>query len=75
MNVSDTTKQSSPKPQYLSPRETAKLLGICEKTLWTLTKRGEIPGWFKVGRSVRYSLDHIRAWIESRAGKSPEQPQ
>ena len=43
-------------------KTTARLLSICEKTLWTLTDRGDIP-CIRIGRSVRYSPDDLRAWI------------
>jgi excisionase family DNA binding protein len=56
-------------PLLLSPREAAKALCICEKSLWTLTKRGEIPA-VRIGRSVRYSLDDLKKWIQGRSQKS-----
>jgi excisionase family DNA binding protein len=55
----------------LSPRETAKMLSVCEKTLWTLTKAGEIPA-VRIGRAVRYSMDDLHQWIESRSEKKCE---
>jgi excisionase family DNA binding protein len=55
----------------LSPREAAKALSVCEKTLYTLTRRGEIPA-VRFGRSVRYSLEDLRTWIQSRSEKRPE---
>jgi excisionase family DNA binding protein len=50
----------------LSPRDAAKALCVCEKTLWTLTKQGEIPV-VRMGRSVRYSLDDLKLWITDRS--------
>lgn len=50
-------------PLLLSPREAAKALSICEKTLYTLTKKGELPA-IRIGRAVRYSLDDIKQWIK-----------
>ena len=47
----------------LSAREAAKALFVCEKTLWTLTKKGEIPV-VRIGRAVRYSVDDLREWIQ-----------
>ena len=49
--------------KLLTAREAAKLLGCCEKTLWTLTDRGEIPV-VKIGRSVRYDPQDLSHWIE-----------
>ena len=47
----------------LTPREAAKALSICEKTLYTLTKSGELPA-IKIGRAKRYSVDEINRWIK-----------
>jgi excisionase family DNA binding protein len=48
----------------LRPREAAKALGICERTLYALTKRGEIPA-VRSGRIVRYSVEDLKAWIKN----------
>jgi excisionase family DNA binding protein len=50
----------------LSTREAAQALSVCEKTLWTLTKNGEIPV-IRMGRSVRYPLDGLRKWISEKS--------
>jgi len=54
----------------LTGREAAKSLSICERTLYGLTKAGELPA-VRIGRAVRYSLDDIRAWID-RTKKTSE---
>jgi excisionase family DNA binding protein len=46
-------------------RDAAKLLSICERTLWTLTNSGEMP-CVRVRRSVLYSVEDLRAWVQSR---------
>jgi excisionase family DNA binding protein len=53
----------------LTPREAAAALSICEKTLWNLTNRGErrLPA-VKIGRSVRYSVEALRKWVEQQQG-------
>ena len=45
------------------PAEAAEMLAICERSLWSLTKRGEIP-CVRMGRSVRYDLADLRKWID-----------
>jgi excisionase family DNA binding protein len=50
-------------PLLLTPSEAAKALSICERTLYALTKSGELPV-IRIGRAVRYSPDDIKAWIE-----------
>lgn len=49
----------------LSPREAAKALSVCERTLYGLTKAGKLPV-IRIGRAVRYSLDDLRVWIENQ---------
>jgi len=47
----------------LKAADAAKALAISERTLWTLTNTGEITP-IKIGRSVRYPVDELRAFIE-----------
>jgi len=59
-------KVAPPHPnQLLTYAEAAKLLGICERTLWTLTSTGEIP-CVRIGRSVRFNPDDLQVWIETK---------
>lgn len=54
---------TSQAPALLTAREAAKLLAVCEKTLWALTKSGEIPV-VRIGRSVRYDPRDLSRWID-----------
>ncbi len=54
-------------PMLVSVRDAAKLLAVCEKSLWSLTNRGELPS-VKIGRSVRYSLADLQAFISKNKG-------
>ncbi len=47
----------------LTPSETAKRLSISERTLWTLTNKGEIA-CKRIGRAVRYHVPDLIEWIE-----------
>lgn len=51
----------------LKPAAAAKLLSISERTLWSLTNRGEIP-CVRIGRSVRYDRRDLADWINSKKG-------
>ena len=53
----------------LSPREAAKALSVCEKTLWTLSQKGEVPV-IRIGRAVRYPVDGLREWIQKQSENS-----
>ena len=49
----------------LTVAEAAKALAISPRTLWTLTKRGDIQS-VKIGRAVRYDPRDLHAWIDAR---------
>ena len=51
--------------RLLKAPETAALLGISQRTLWSLTASGEIPH-VRIRRSVRYAVADLEAWIEAR---------
>jgi excisionase family DNA binding protein len=55
----------------LTAREAAKSLSVCERTLYELTRSGQIPV-VRIGRSVRYSVDDLKKWIQKRSGKKTE---
>ena len=58
----------------LRPREIAKLLGISQRTLWSLSfPRGDIP-CARIGhgkrKSVLYSIVHDQAWLADQTQAS-----
>ena len=53
----------------LTSREASQAMGICQRTLYGLTKSGELPV-VRVGRAVRYSVDDIRDWIKKSSKNS-----
>ena len=55
-----------PEKLLVDSREAARLLSVCEKTLWTLTNRDGLP-CVRLGRAVRYSPADLRAWIEHKS--------
>jgi len=52
----------------LTPREAAKVLSICERTLYSLTvPRGDIPV-IRVGKNiVRYAVDDLKEWANKKS--------
>jgi excisionase family DNA binding protein len=58
----------------LTPRQAARALNVCEKTLYNLTRAGEIPV-LRVGRLVRYDPEDLRRWIRSRTERKSENSQ
>lgn len=68
-----TTNVASPVRLLLTPPEAAKALSVSTRTLWSLTNSGEI-GHVKIGRLVRYSLDDLQAFIETRKAAVAAEP-
>ncbi len=55
-------------PQLLyTMKQAAAALQICERSLWTLLDRGEIPK-VKIGSSVRVDVRDLQAWIDKKKG-------
>jgi excisionase family DNA binding protein len=49
----------------LTPKQAAKALAISPRKLWGMTASGEVPH-IRMGRSVRYPLHELQAWIDDR---------
>ena len=71
LNVSGTPASAS--ALLVRPREAARLLAISERSLWAYTQAGEIP-CIRIGRSVRYCLADLAAWIASRKQEATAGP-
>lgn len=57
---------SSQPPLALRAKEAARLLGISQRSLWTITKRKDIPH-VRIGRTVTYPVDALRDWLKKRS--------
>jgi excisionase family DNA binding protein len=57
----------------LDAKETAKILNISERSLWTLTNNGTIPH-IRFGRSIRYDPSDLARWITKQKRKSAGKP-
>lgn len=49
----------------VNEREAARLLGVCEKTLYNLRTEGRVPH-LRLGSRVLYSPDALKKWVESQ---------
>jgi excisionase family DNA binding protein len=58
----------------LTAAEAAKALSISQRTLWGLTKSGELPCVRINGWTVRYDPADLKAWIEKQKNKPIPQP-
>lgn len=57
-----STQYTTPNPKLIDPATAATLLGIGARSLWTYTQLRAIPSR-KIGRSVRYAVAELDAWI------------
>ena len=65
MSTDDGQKAELESPILLSTRQAARLLGICERTLFSLTKKGEIPT-VRIGRRVQYCREDLLGFVAAR---------
>lgn len=56
----------APAPLLVTSREAARMLSVSERTLWSLSARGELKA-IKLGRAKRYSVAELVAFIERKA--------
>jgi excisionase family DNA binding protein len=59
------TESAASAPRLLSRPETAELLGVSERTLFALTKRGDVPA-VRIGGRVLYDPRDLVGFIDSR---------
>lgn len=52
-------------PLLVDARTAATMLGISERSLWTIAYRGGIPS-VKIGARRLYSVESLRRWITER---------
>ena len=48
----------------LTVPEAAKLLKVCDKTVYTWTHRADFPA-LRIGNRVRISREGLRAWVKA----------
>jgi len=52
-------------PEYLNPKQAATLTGFTPKALERMRQRGDGPPFLKRGKSIRYTVADLRAWMEA----------
>lgn len=57
-------------PLLLTSRDAAKALAVCGRTLFSLTKSGQVP-CVRIGRAVRYSPADLHAFINGQRPTAP----
>lgn len=51
--------------RLLTVREAAEFLRISRNGLYILAREGKVPS-YRIGNSVRFDLDELRAWLEEQ---------
>jgi excisionase family DNA binding protein len=64
MEIYKVQPEPSVEPMLLTTRQAARSLNLSERTLYAITKRGDLPV-VRIGKAVRYDPADIRVWIES----------
>lgn len=62
-----------PDDRLLNRAEVHMLFGLTQRFLEVSAVRGDGPPMVKIGRSVRYRISDLRAWIEARRVNSTSQ--
>ncbi|HAI14381.1 MAG TPA: DNA-binding protein [Phycisphaerales bacterium] len=65
MSIYRDEKRPIDQPLVVDTRQAAKMLCISERTLAELKKQGQIP-FIQIGRSVRYAIGDLEAWLKSK---------
>ncbi len=68
MSTSPASTPQEP-PFLITEKEAARLLGLCERTVWKLRNDKKIR-CVKIGAAVRYTREEITRFIESQMSES-----
>lgn len=63
--IESNNNMPQPTTQLVSRKEVTAILGISERTLWSMTNAGEIP-CVRIRKRVLYRLSHIQQYIEEK---------
>jgi predicted DNA-binding transcriptional regulator AlpA len=64
MNLQTTTTTIESDALLISAEKLAQILDISVRTLWRMRAAGKIPPPIRLGGSVRWRAQEVRAWIE-----------
>jgi excisionase family DNA binding protein len=59
--------QKPPKEQCLliDTKAASRLLGVSDRTIFTMSTTGKMPPPIRIGRAVRFSAEALRKWVEA----------
>jgi predicted DNA-binding transcriptional regulator AlpA len=56
----------------IDTKQTAKLLNVCEKTVWTMYKTRKMPQPIRIGQRVLWGYEKLRAWVNAGCPRDEE---
>lgn len=59
----------------LKVRDVAKLVSLCERTIWKLLASGRMPAAIRIGSAVRFRASEINDWISAGCPAWADMPQ
>lgn len=68
------TTHGSPEPELLTNSEAAAFVRLSPRTLEKFRVLGGGPRYKKLGARVRYSVEDLRAWLDSRTFEMTSDP-
>jgi excisionase family DNA binding protein len=71
MEPTDTTAAPAEAQLALTVKQVAVMLGLTEKAVYHRAQRGQLPGKFYVGSSVRFRRTDLLKFIAEGRGPSP----
>ena len=58
-----------PPPQdhglLIDTRQTAQLLNVSHRTVWSMQRDGKMPKPIRIGRAVRWGYEEIKQWVNA----------
>ena len=64
------SNQPDPSDRYVGDLEACRILGLSRSYLRRLRVEGGGPAFSSFGRAVRYRVDNLHRWAESRSRRS-----
>ena len=55
--------------RYVTASDLAKSLGIARSSLYSFIRQGLLPRGIRLGRSRRWRIADVRAWLEEKGGE------
>lgn len=62
---------SNEPPVLITEKETARLLGCCERSVWQLRKDGKLR-CVKIGKAVRYARSEIDRFVQDQMNQEAD---